>query len=471
MKMKQIIRQFTVLFLAMTAVIAMGGCSDDNKSSLQLDNDVWLTAFKLDGYPGVIDNTTCTVVVGVPETYNTDEMKVTVIETSEGANASMRAGDVANFSFPQTVRVTSGNTFLDYTVTVKHDEAKITSFELNGAYKGFIDEEYHTIQVYVPTTVEVTDLVPTVEVSEGAEVSPVSGQAVDFTNPVEFTVTYQSAKTVYTVTVIPSDSPNAVYVGLAATIDELNPEEKEAANWMLQNVPNARYISFEEIITNEVNLDECRVMWWHLHADETIDNMDKFKALASDAVSAAEKVKQFYENGGSLLLTRYATFYPALLEITDESVFPNNCWLGKTENDPEITTGSWSFVKQTGHENHPIYANLISGAAANKVYTCDTGYGITNTTAQWVTKEKENWSTYTDYEDWRIKTGAIDLAYGDPNTVVIWEFEPQNDNEGRILCIGSGCYDWYTTTNASNDQYHGNVATMTLNAINYLQGK
>lgn len=468
--MKQIIRQFTVLFLVMAVVITTGGCSDDNKSSLQLDKDVWLTVFELDSYPGVIDNTTCTVVVGVPESYNTDEMKVTAIETSESAVASMRAGDVANFSFPQTVRVTSGNTFLDYTVTVKHDEARITSFELNGSYKGIINEGNHTILVYVPTTVKVTDLIPAIEVSEGAEVSPLSGQAVDFTNPVEFTVTCQSAKTVYTVTVIQSDSPSAVYVGLAATIDELNPEEKEAANWMLQNVPNARYVSFEEVRTNAVDLDECKVMWWHFHVDETIDDVDNFRNRAADAISASTSMKEFYQNGGSLLLTRYATFYPAVLGVTDESVFPNNCWLGRAESNPEITTGAWSFVKQTGHENHPIYANLVSGAEANRVYTCDTGYGITNTTAQWITKEKEDWSTYIDYNDWRTKTGAIDLAYGDPNTVVIWEFEPK-DNKGRILCIGSGCYDWYTTTDASNDQYHGNVATMTLNAINYLKGE
>lgn len=274
--------------------------------------------FELDSYPGVIDNTTCTVVVGVPESYNTDEMKVTAIETSESAVASMRAGDVANFSFPQTVRVTSGNTFLDYTVTVKHDEARITSFELNGSYKGIINEGNHTILVYVPTTVKVTDLIPAIEVSEGAEVSPLSGQAVDFTNPVEFTVTCQSAKTVYTVTVIQSDSPSAVYVGLAATIDELNPEEKEAANWMLQNVPNARYVSFEEVRTNAVDLDECKVMWWHFHVDETIDNVDNFRNRATDAISASTSMKEFYQNGGSLLLTRYATFYPAVLGVTDE---------------------------------------------------------------------------------------------------------------------------------------------------------
>lgn len=466
--MKQTIRQITVLFLAMAAVIAMGGCSDDNKSGLQLDKDVWLTAFELDSYPGVIDNTTCTVVVEVPETYNTSEMKVTAIETSEGAVASMRAGDVANFSFPQTVRVTSGNTFLDYTVTVKHDEARITSFELNGSYKGIINESDHTILVYVPTTVELTALVPTIELSEGAEVSPVSGQAIDFTNPVEFTVTYQSAKAVYTVTVVQSDSPSAVYVGLAATIDELNPEEKEAANWMLQNVPNARYVSFEEVRTDAVDLDECKVMWWHFHVDGGLDNMEKFDAAAPDAIEAVVKMKEFYDNGGSLLLTRYATYYAVKMGATKDGSNPNNCW-GKVEEEGEITTGPWSFFVD-GHEDHPLYQGVVTTIDGKQgIYTCDTGYRITNSTAQW--HLGSDWGGYPTLADWQTKHGGIDLGYGGDGAVVVWEY-PENAAEGRILCIGSGAYDWYAyDVDASNDQYHGNVATMTLNAINYLKGE
>lgn len=314
-----------ILFILLSLIFIVG-CDDDNTSDLQLSGDTWLKTLKLDEYQGIIDNSTKSVVVGVPVDYNTDAMKVTAIEVSDGAEASMKVGDVVNFSFPQTIKVTNGDAFLDYTVTVKHDEARITSFKLNNEYTGIIDEENHSIVVRIPTSADITSLIPTIETTEGATVSPASGQAVDFTNPVEFTVTYQSATTVYVVSVVQSDSPSAVYVGLASSIDELNPEEKEAANWMLKNIPNAQYLSFDDIRADRVKLDECKVIWWHLHIDGGIDSMTKFEAAAPGAVQAVSKIKEFYENGGSLLLTRFATFYAAQLGITKDGNAPNNCW-------------------------------------------------------------------------------------------------------------------------------------------------
>lgn len=207
-----------ILFILLSLIFIVG-CDDDNTSDLQLSGDTWLKTLKLDEYQGIIDNSTKSVVVGVPVDYNTDAMKVTAIEVSDGAVASMKVGDVVNFSFPQTIKVTNGDAFLDYTVTVKHDEARIISFKLNNEYTGIIDEENHSIVVRIPTSADITSLIPTIETTEGATVSPASGQAVDFTNPVEFTVTYQSATTVYVVSVVQSDSPNAVYVGLASSID------------------------------------------------------------------------------------------------------------------------------------------------------------------------------------------------------------------------------------------------------------
>ena len=243
--MKQIITQIAVLLFVMAAGIAMAGCNDSNASDLRLSGDSWLTSIELDGYTGTIDNASKTVTVGVPETYDTNAMEITAIETSEGAEASMKVGDVVDFSYPQSVKVTNGDAFLDYTIMVKHDEARIVSFRLNDSYTGVINEESHTIQVRVPTTADITGLVATIGVSEGATVTPASGQAIDFTRPVEFTVVYQTATVVYTVTVIQSDAPSAVYVGLASSIDELNAEEREAASWMLQNVANAQYASLQ----------------------------------------------------------------------------------------------------------------------------------------------------------------------------------------------------------------------------------
>ena len=67
---------------------------------------------------------------------------------------------------------------------------------------GVIDEMAKTITVEVPSGTDVTQLVPTITVSAEAIVSPVSGVAIDFTNPVIYTVTAEDGSTAsYTVTV------------------------------------------------------------------------------------------------------------------------------------------------------------------------------------------------------------------------------------------------------------------------------
>ena len=449
-------------------LIAVSGCSDDNKSNLLLNGDTWITTFELDNYAGVIDRSNKTITVALPEVYATEAMTVTALEASTGAALSIKAGDVLNLSVPQMIKVTNGDVYLEYTINIKHDEARILSFKLNDTYTGVIDQNNRNITVRVPSTVDVKTLFPAITTSAGAVVTPASGQAVDFTDPVDFVVSYNTASAVYTVTVIPSDAPSAVYVGLAASFDKLNPEEKEAATWMLNNVPNSQYISFEDVQAGRVDLSKCNLMWWHLHIDGGIDNMDKFDTAAPAAVNALVQMKELYNNGMNILLTRYATYYAAKLGATKDGNNPNNCW-GGSEETGEIAGGAWNFFIQ-GHETHPIYGNLImNNGEPDKVYTCDTGYRITNSTAQW--HIGSDWGGYADNEAWRTGHGGIDLGYGGDGAIVAWEY-PTDGTKGGILCIGSGCYDWYAYgVNASADKYHDNVARMTKNAINYLTGK
>lgn len=454
--------------LGLALVLGAAGCSDDNTSDLRLDGDAWLTKLTLDGqYEASIDRATKNVTVAVPEVFDESAMSITALEVSEGATPSVKTGDVLNLRYPQVISVTNGNAYMDYTVRVKHDEARITGFKLNDKYTGIINQEERTISVRIPSTLALTGLTPTITTTAGATVTPASGQAVDFTTPVEFTVTYNTATTVYTVTVTQSDAPTAVYVGLASSIDQLNPEERTAAEWMLANVPNADYISFSDVLAGTVDLSECRLMWWHLHIDGGIDTMDKFDAAAPDALNAIVKIKELYNNGMSLLLTRFATYYAAKLGATLDGANPNNCW-GGSEAYPEITGGAWSFFTN-GNGSHPVYQNLVTGDDANAIYTCDTGYGITNSTAQW--HIGSDWGGYADYDAWRNNHGGIDLGYGGDGAIVVWEY-PATDGRGGIFCIGSGCYDWYAEgVDTSNDKFHGNVAKMTENAINYLTGK
>lgn len=466
--MMKAIYKLTNLCLAVLMLAGLAGCNDDNTSDLRLDGDAWLTALQLDGYEGVIDNTEMTVTVGVPETYDTSSMTVTAISASEGATTSVNAGDVLNFSYPQAITVVSGDAYLDYTVTVKRDEALITAFTLNGSYMGIINQANRTILVRVPTTEDVTSMVPAITTNAGATVSPASGEAMDFSEPVQYTVVYNTASATYTVTVEQSDAPSAVYVGVAATIAELNPEEQKAAKWMLQSVPNAQYVSFEDVRTGRVDLSQCSVMWWHFHVDGGIDTMDKFDNAAPDAVSAVTAIRDFYEAGGSLLLTRYATYLPAKIGATADGANPNNCW-GQVEADAETAGGPWSFYVDD-NASHPLFAGVTTTIDGRQgVYTFDTGYRTTNSTAQW--HIGSDWGGYATLDDWRALHGGIDLGYGGDGAVVVWEY-PANAAGGRILCIGSGTYDWYAEgVDDSADQYHGNVAAMTLNAINYLNAE
>jgi hypothetical protein len=77
--------------------------------------------------------------------------------------------------------------------------------------QGTIDQTAHTIAITLPAGTAKTALAPAITLSGGATVSPVSGAAQDFTNPVKYTVTAENGTTQdYTVTVTvepPTDTP------------------------------------------------------------------------------------------------------------------------------------------------------------------------------------------------------------------------------------------------------------------------
>lgn len=457
-----------ILFMLM-AILALTACSDDNVSDLNLSGSCSITELALDNYDGSIDKTTRTIIVRVPETYDISQMSVTKLSLSDGAKSNINVNDQLNMSAPQTVHVTNGDVYLDWTIKAKRDEAKITSFKLNDTYVGTINEDTKTIMVYVPASLDIKNLTPTIAYSENATISPASGIATDFTNPVPYTVNNNTASNTYTVTVKQIDKPQALYVGLVQSMDELNIEEKTACNWMLQNIPNSLYASFTDIKNGSIDLSDCKVIWWHFHKDGGVDGKSNFEKAAPEALEAIPQLKDFYKNGGSFLFTRYATNMPGELGIAKNGGVPNNCW-GQVEADAETRGSPWDF-KMTGHTDHALYQNLVKGDDDNCVYTTDKDYRITNSTAQWHIGIGSGWDNgYADYAAWREATGGIDLGYGGDGAIVVWEF-PAEGTSGKTLCIGSGCYDWYSVNENYTEKFHKNIAIMTQNAFNYLMNK
>ena len=368
----------TTIFIALIAFFALGSCSDENNiSGLQLNGLCSVDSIVLDNYKGVVDQASRTITVRVPETYDVTNMTVSTLKVSAGAISNIKEGDKLNMLTAQVLSVKNGDVFLDWTINVLRDEAKITSFKINGTYNGVIDEANKTISVYVPNTLDLHSLIPTIGLSTNATVSPSNGIATDFSNPVTFTVTNNTASAIYTVKVTAIGKPTAVFVSLPASMNELNSEELTACKWMLQNIPNSLYASFTDIKNGTVDLSECKVIWWHYHKDGGVDGKEAFERSAPEAVNAAVALRDYYNNGGSFLFTRYATNMPAEIGAVANNAAPNNCW-GQNEADAEKVSGPWNFFIQ-GHTSHPLFQNLImKSGEPNSIYTCDANYRITN---------------------------------------------------------------------------------------------
>lgn len=456
------------IFCALCIACGLWSCSDDHTSDLRLDGDCMIESITLDNFEGNIDLPSRTIIFRLPEIYETSAMQVTKLNISNGAVCNVKQGETLNMEAAKVLHVQNGDVYLDWTLKVLHDEARITSFIINDIYQGTIDQEAKTITVYVPASVGITNLVPTIIYSQNATITPASGVAQDFTNPVTYKVTNNSAESTYTVKVIAVDKPKALFIGEPSSMNDLDPEAKAACEWMLGNIAGTLYASFADVEANTVDLSECKVIWWHYHYDGGVDGHDQFVAKAPYALSAVNQLRQFYENGGAFFLTRYATNLPSFIGTTgdDEWTTPNNCW-GQDEFAAELCGGPWSFRIWDGMNNHPLWQGLVQGDNAQEVYCTDAGYHITNSTAQY--HIGTDWGGYNDHAAWEARTGGKILGVGGDGAVVAWEY-PAKDGKGGIICIGSGCYDWFSYTYEPGyvENFHKNIEIMTQNAFNHL---
>lgn len=454
--------------IILLAAIVLVAC-EHKREDLNLSGDCEITALGVDNYEAVIDHSAGTAKVMLPKGYDRDALTITRLELSEGATANYSVGQVLNLRESKRLVVTNGDVSREWVISSLNESAEITYFDLNGLYPGVINQTAKTIVVTVPAGVDVTSMRPTITVSESATVDPASGLLQNFENPVVYTVQSKNLETKYTVTVKQVGNPKALFIGNAATMAELQPEEQAACTWMMSNVDETLYASLDEVRTGKYNLSECKIIFWHMHADVSIDSKAKFEENAPQAAAAVPAIQAYLNAGGNLLLSRYATYLPGYLSINNKPAtdrFPNNCWLGRKESDPETTSGPWSF-SCAGHTDHPVFQGLLGDGNPATVYTCDAGYQITNTTCQW--HIGADWGGIATHDDFRTQTGATDIAHGGDGAVVVWEF-PSSASNGGIICIGSGAYDWYSIAETYTG-YHKNVETITLNAINYLIGK
>ena len=143
---------------------------------------------------GVIDTTAKTITVLVPvgtalTNLNTD------ISLATGYTVSPASGVSKDFTNPVVYTVTRGTTTTNWTVTVKilypvlSPGKQMIYFKfVTPAVTGIIDTTLKTITLPVAAGTVVTSLVTDISIAPGYTITPATGVAKDFTNPVTYTV-------------------------------------------------------------------------------------------------------------------------------------------------------------------------------------------------------------------------------------------------------------------------------------------
>ena len=195
--------------MVLAVMFGMNACDVEKEPYIQgADDEKAILKFEVNDVIGTVDENSKIVVLDFPAGTDVSHLTPT-ITISNYATIEPESGVAQDFTNPVYYTVTAMNgTTAQYMVeAVVHDaenEKSILSFRFDALdEEGAIDEIARRISFLLPAGTDVTELVPTIEVSEGATVEPASGVAQDFTNPVNYTVTAQNGTTaVYTVTVV-----------------------------------------------------------------------------------------------------------------------------------------------------------------------------------------------------------------------------------------------------------------------------
>lgn len=171
------------------------GTIDDQKGTIVVNgvDDSGLTTTKL--IPSITlgkGTTVCSPAPGLEQDFSS-EVRYTV----NGSDVVSRTYTVNVYNKEgQRISASGGNTG-----PVTPATARITAFKVFGV-EGVIDDSAGTITITLPDGTDVTRVAPVVTVPAGAVVSPVSGEVVNLSMPVAYTVTLGSNSRTYTVRVI-----------------------------------------------------------------------------------------------------------------------------------------------------------------------------------------------------------------------------------------------------------------------------
>ncbi|MCK5066925.1 MAG: hypothetical protein KAR16_05785, partial [Bacteroidales bacterium] len=166
------------------------------------ETDVTAFSFPEQILPEIIDPGLGTISIEVPYGTDLSALAPDNILLSRGATISPAVGQPQDFSSPVVYTVTAQDesTTRDWTVTVVYSPntaTVITAFNIPELVApATINTLVQLVMGSVPYGTDLTTLVPTIAVSPGASINPVSGVATDFSSPITYTVTAEDGITI-----------------------------------------------------------------------------------------------------------------------------------------------------------------------------------------------------------------------------------------------------------------------------------
>ena len=287
------------------------------------------------------------------------------------------------------------------------------------------------------------------------------------------------------------------FLSIYATPEELieNGDDDEASAWLWlhETYPTAQYLYFGDIKSAD-DIDPYRVLFW-LRDLEGVGEGEVF-AIPEVVETATPFIKDWYKEGGSLLLWSHATVYAGHLgRISLDEMKSNDRAIGTGFGG--INNDVWKMAVELypdhkfkkDHSSHPIYKGLEVETNADTKLIAFKGPGWTedhnclffNLPSLWTGIGNTEEACYTQCtQTFGIyPLGTWDSQIWWVSQMNVWEAQQGNTEfKGTLLCIGNGgCEFSMKNTDGTPDKsahpknniYQDNVLTLAKNSLEYLK--
>ena len=287
------------------------------------------------------------------------------------------------------------------------------------------------------------------------------------------------------------------FLSVYATPEELvkdgDDDEASAWLWLHANYPTAEFVSFNDV-KSVADVDRFRVLFW-MRDLEGVSESDVWN-IPSNVEAATPAIREWYKEGGSLLLWSHATVYAGHLgRVSLDEMKGNDHAFGFGFGG--INNDVWKMAVELypdrkfkkDHSSHPIYKGLEVETNADTKLIAFKGPGWTedhnclyfNLPSLWTGLGNGDEACYTQLTQTYgvFPLGTWDSQIWWVSQMNVWEAQQGNTEfKGTLLCIGNGGCEFSMknpdgtpdkSARPKNNIYQDNVLTLAKNSLEYLK--